>query len=416
MKTTDVLIIGGGAVGVCAAYFLNKSGYKVILVEQAGIGSGASHGNLGLVVPSHSVPLSNPEAISHGLGWMFKPESPFYIKPRLDIPLMKWLWEFWRASGEGSVHKAIPLIRDMSLLSLSLFNDLDQLLDFNFQKQGLVSLCRTSKGLEENYQEALLLSSYGLKIDKQTPSSFAPLLGDLEVKALGGLFFKQDGHLTPSKFVRRLADHLRSTDVTFLTDTQVSGFTTSNGCITSTETSAGPIKAGTVVVTAGCWSSFLTKQLDVKLLIQPAKGYSITLKRPSRWPEIPLMLFESRVAVTPMGDFLRIGGTLELSGMDFKINPRRIAAILKAIPNYLPSLDIGTNDILETWCGLRPCTPDGLPFLGKVSNVSNLVIAAGHAMIGISLAPATGKLVSQIVGAEKTDVDISQFAVNRFGA
>ena len=424
MDKTDVLIIGGGAVGVCAAFYLREAGYEVILVDRGEIGSGASHGNMGLVVPSHSVPLAAPGVVSQGLKWMFRPDSPFYIKPRLDPSLVRWLWAFWRASSEGRMRRAIPLIRDLSLRSLTLFDELNGLdgVDFDYHQRGVVAVYRTREGLEEGQEERHLLSSYGLEIDALTPDGLAEALPGLELNALGGLHFRQDAHLTPGKFVRSLADHVERLGVTVRTQAEVKGFTNEKGRITVTHTTRGDIAAGEVVLTAGSWSAALGELAGVQLSIQPAKGYSVTLRRPSGWPEMPFMLSESRVAVTPMGDTLRIGGTLELAGMDHTINQRRVAAILNAVPRYLPSFDIGSHEILETWCGLRPCTPDGLPFLGRVPDFSNLVVAAGHAMIGVSLGPVTGKLVRRIIAGERADeqtdsdmdVDLDLLAVDRF--
>ena len=204
--------------------------------------------------------------------------------------------------------------------------------------------------------------------------------------------------------------------MTVRTRTEVTGFTKEKGRVAAVHTTRGDITAGEVVLTAGSWSAALGKLAGVPLPIQPAKGYSVTLRRPTGWPEMPFMLSESRVAVTPMGDTLRIGGTLELAGMDRSVNRRRVSAITSALPMYLPSFDVGSHEIVETWCGLRPCTPDGLPFLGRVPEVGNLVVAAGHAMIGVSLGPATGKLVRQVIAGERTDVDLDLLAVDRFAA
>jgi len=418
MDKTDVLIIGGGAVGVCAAYYLREAGYRVTLVDRGEIGSGASHGNMGLVVPSHSVPLAAPGVPVRGLKWMFNPDSPFYIKPRLDPSLMRWLWEFWKASSEGRMRRAIPLIRDLSLQSLSLFDELNGLdgVDFDYHQRGVLALYRTWEGLEEGEEELHLLSSYGLEIDELTPDGISEALPGLELNALGGLHFRQDAHLTPARFVRSLADHVARSGVTVRTRTEVTGFTKEKGRIAAVHTTLGDIAAGEVVLTAGSWSTELGRLAGVPLPIQPAKGYSVTLRRPSGWPEMPFMLSESRVAVTPMGDTLRIGGTLELAGMDRSVNRRRVSAITSALSMYLPSFDVGSQEIVETWCGLRPCTPDGLPFLGRVPEVCNLVVAAGHAMIGVSLGPVTGKLVRQVIAGERTDVDLDLLAVDRFAA
>ncbi len=418
MDKTDVLIIGGGAVGVCAAYYLREAGYGVMLVDRGEIGAGASHGNMGLVVPSHSVPLAAPGVVAQGLKWMFRPDSPFYIKPRPDPALIRWLWAFWKASSEDRMRRAIPLIRDLSLQSLSLFDGLDELdgVAFDYHRRGVLALYRTPEGREEGEEELRLLSSYGLEIEELTPDGLAETLPGLELNALGGLHFRQDAHLTPAKFVRGLAAYLERQGVDVRPGTEVTGLTKEKGHITVVHTTRGDVVSEEVVLTAGSWSAALGKLAGVSLPIQPAKGYSVTIRRPAAWPEQPFMLSESRVAVTPMGDTLRIGGTLELAGMDRSINRRRVAAILDAVPRYLPSFDIGAHEIVETWCGLRPCTPDGLPFLGRAPGIPNLIVAAGHAMIGVSLGPVTGQLVRQIVAGVRSDIDLGLLAVDRFAA
>lgn len=416
MDKTDVLVVGGGAVGVCTAYYLREAGYGVMLVDRGEIGSGASHGNMGLVVPSHSVPLAAPGVVLQGLKWMFRPDSPFYIKPRPDPSLIRWLWAFWKASSEDRMRRAIPLIRDLSLRSLSLFDGLDKLegVEFDYHRRGVLALYRTPEGMEEGEEELRLLSSYGLEIDELTPDGLADTLPGLELNALGGLHFRQDAHLTPARFVHGLAAYLERQGVDVRPGTEVTGITKEKGRITAVHTTRGDVAAGDVVLTAGSWSAALGRLAGVSLPIQPAKGYSVTIRRPAAWPEQPFMLSESRVAVTPMGDTLRIGGTLELAGMDRSINRRRVAAILDAVPRYLPSFDISAHEIVETWCGLRPCTPDGLPFLGRAPGIHNLIVAAGHAMIGVSLGPVTGQLVRQIVAGERSDIDLDLLAVDRF--
>lgn len=416
MESTDVLVVGGGVVGVCAAHYLNESGYDVMLVESGEIGSGASHGNMGLIVPSHSVPLAAPGVVLQGLKWVFNPDSPFYIKPRMDPRLFHWLWEFWKASSKEKMCKAIPLIRDMSILSVSLFDELSKLdrVKFDYHKRGILALYRTEEGQKESQEEASLLASYGLQIDVHLKNVLETILPNLELNALGGIHFKQDGHLDPRKFVQALAAYIKRRGVTIRTQREVTGFTRKNDRISVTKTTDEDIVANQVVIATGSWTRALGKTFGINLPIEAAKGYSVTLKRPARWPEIPLMLSESRVAVTPMGETLRLGGTLELAGMDHSINSRRITAIINAVSQYLPAFDIGSHEIVDTWCGLRPCTPDGLPFLGRSPDFSNLIVAAGHAMIGVSLGPVTGKLVAQIVAGGRTDINLDLLAVDRF--
>jgi len=416
MDKTRVLIIGGGAVGACTAFFVHEAGFQVILVDRGKMGSGASHGNMGLVVPSHSIPLAAPGVVSQGLKWMIDPYSPFYIKPRLDMALFKWLWQFWRASEECRMRRAIPLLRDMSLVSLSLFEELNALegVDFDFHRRGVLEIFGTKTGQKEGREHAHLLSSFGLDIASSAPNEVAGMLPGLNVQQVGGLHFRQDAHLTPSKFVSALSNYLERQGVEVRPHTEVLQFNRKHGRIASVKTNQGEIAADEFVLAAGSWSPALSKTLNLDLPIQPAKGYSVTIKRPPEWPELPILLSESRIAITPRGDTLRFGGTLELAGFNSAINPRRVEAIVRAIPKYFAGFDLTQHRRIETWCGLRPCTPDGLPCLGRPQSASNLTIAAGHAMIGVSLGPVTGMMVRRILAGEPIEIDLSPLSPDRF--
>ncbi len=415
-REVDVLVIGGGSVGINSAYYLAQQGRKVEVVDKGEVCSGCSHGNGGLVVPSHSVPLAAPGVMLQGIKWMFNPESPFYIKPRLDRALFSWLWKFRGACNTGQMQRAMPVLRDLSLASVRLFEELDALegLDFDFEQRGVLMVCPSKKILEEGEKEAHHLREVGLEAEVLSPARIQELEPEIQINATGGVYFPQDAHLTPDRFVRGLARHVEEKGVKIHTSTEVLGFEKTGSMIYKVRTSRGDFAPGEVVLAGGSWSPGIAGDLQLKLPIQPAKGYSITYQRPEKCPRTPLMLAGARCGVTPMGDKLRFAGTLELAGLDFSINQRRVQAILKAVPRYLPDLDPAQLELVEIWRGLRPCTPDGLPFIGRPRTYQNLTIAAGHAMIGLSLGPITGKLVSQLVTREEPEMDLSVLAVERF--
>lgn len=416
-ENTDVLIIGGGAIGICSAYFLQQAGYSVRLLERGEIAAGSSYGNAGLVVPSHSIPLAAPGVLAKGIRWMFNPESPFYIKPRLDLNLLYWLWKFRAACAQDKMEKSLAVIRDLSFLSVELFDQIAAIegLNFCFEKKGMLSLFKTGKGLEEGRKEAHFLAAKGVMAEVLDPAGIQALEPHTAINASGGVYFPQDGHLVPDRYVRGLAQHIQGLGVKLCTGTEVLGFDKQGKRITGVHTKDSVFTAAQVILAGGSWAPAIGTDLDLRLPIQPAKGYSITYKRPAHdGLNLPLMLGEAKVGVTPMDTNIRFAGTLELAGMDFSINQRRVQAILKAIPAYLPELDPSHLEHVETWRGLRPCTPDGLPLLGRSAEFENLVIAAGHAMIGISLSPITGQLVTQIVGEKKTSIDISLLHPERF--
>jgi len=413
---TETLVIGGGAIGVCCAYYLQGLGKNVTLVEKDDICAGSSYGNAGLIVPSHSIPLAAPGVIVQGLKWMFNPESPLFIKPRFQREFLSWLWKFRGACNAQHVRRSIPVMHDLSLASLGLFEELELLkdIDFSLEKKGKLELFNSVSGFDEAVNETALLREFG--IDNQTleGEDLSKFMGGPQTTAIGGIFHPLDAHLIPDRFVHQLARFIEKKGVYLLKSTEVLGFETAGRQVTTVETTRGNISVGEVILAGGCWTADLARELNIKLMIEPAKGYSLTFKRPTGWPSIPFMMSEAKVAVTPMQDTIRFAGTLELAGFDLSINKRRLQAILKAVPSYLPDIDPGALDLIEIWRGLRPCSPDGLPYLGRPRRYDNVVIAAGHGMLGISLAPITGKIVAQLASDQTPAMDISALSVERF--
>jgi len=415
-RKIDSLIIGGGAVGICSAYFLNKRGYTVTLIDKDDICAGSSYGNAGLIVPSHSIPLAAPGVTAKAIRWMFDAGSPFYIKPRFSMDLIAWLLRFWRACNAQRMQRAVPVLRDLNFRSLELFDRLaaSEAIDFGFEKKGMLALFISRKEFEAGTAEADLLKEYGVDTRILTKNEIKEILPVLETAALGGVFYSRDAHLIPDRFVKALAANLRSNGVDIRNNTEVVGFEKTGSRVASVRTTRGNFSADQIVLAGGAWSSEIIKRLKISLPIQPAKGYSLTYKRPANCPDIPLALAEAKVILTPMADTMRFAGTLELAGMDFSINMRRVQAILNHIPAFLPQVDPDCLELIELWRGLRPCTPDGLPVIGRSPAYENLILATGHGMLGISLAPVTGKLVSRIVAGEDPEMDIRPLSLERF--
>jgi D-amino-acid dehydrogenase len=406
----DVLVVGGGVVGTCAAWFLAERGARVTVVDRGEVGSGCSYGNAGLVVPSHSIPLAAPGVMSKALRWMWSPESPFYIRFRWSLELWSWLWKFRAACREEPMKRAIPLLRDLSRASVALYDRLG--IDCACARKGLLLVYRTPEGLHEGQEEARLLAEWDLPSRAMDAEEARRLVPTLRPGVAGAIHFPEDAHLDPIRFVRGLAKAAEAKGVSFRVGVEVTGFEVRDGRIAAVRTSAGELRADEVVLAAGSWSPGVARELGHRLPIQPAKGYSITVRRPPGVPELPLLLMESKVAVTPMGPLLRFAGTLEMAGLDLSINERRVAAIRRGAAEYLE----GTESLehVETWRGLRPCTPDGLPIVGRSSRIGNLILATGHAMIGLSLGPITGQLVAEIACGQTPSIDIHALRAERF--
>ena len=415
-RKTEILVIGGGAIGTCSAFYLNEQGREVMVVEKGDICSGSSYGNAGMIVPSHSVPLAAPGVIAKGIKWMFNPESPFYIKPRFSVELLSWLWQFRKACSKARMHQSIPVIQKLNMASLKLFEELAVVegLDFGFEQKGMLSVFITEKGYKEGIEEANLMRQNGIDVSILNAEEIKDYATEAKLNGVGGVFYPQDANIIPHRFVRELASYLEKKGVDIHASTEVLGFDVTDRKVTTVKTTRGDISADAVVLASGAWSPEIARDLNLKLPIQPAKGYSVTYKRPEICPSVPIGFAEAKMILTPMDDTMRFAGTLELAGLDLSINKRRVQAILKNVPKYLHAMNPDSLELIEIWRGLRPCTPDGLPFIGRPRDYENLVIAAGHAMIGMSLSPITGKLVSQIVANETPQIDLSALGIERF--
>jgi D-amino-acid dehydrogenase len=344
---------------------------------------------------------------------MFHPDSPLYIRPRFDKELISWLWRFQRSCNATAVQAAIRILRESSLASLDLYSELASTtsLNFGFEHRGLLSLYLTTKGYEEGIAQARLLSREGISSRELRREEVYRLEQTVSTDVIAGIHFPQDGHLTPADFVTGLAQVAANMGARFVTSTQVIGFKTEKSRICLVNTSRGIFEPAEVVVAAGSSSVSLTSELGIKLPIQAAKGYSITFEQRGDPPCLPLLLSEAKCAVTPMGEKLRIAGTFELGAMNGAINQRRVDALHRALHKYTSFTNL---PISKVWTGMRPCTPDGLPVIGKSNRLKNLILATGHGMLGMSLGPVTGKVVSQLVCGVTPIVDINGFRPERF--
>ncbi len=413
-RSADVAIIGGGAVGLWAASFLRQRGREVVVLDRGEIGGACSWGNAGYVAPSHVVPLAAPGVVTQGLRWLLDPESPFYVRPRLDLDLARWLWRFARSGTAAHVRRAGPLFAELGLRSVAHYAALEASLDIGFRPTGLLMAHHTEHGLEANLALAEKARAVGLDVDvldAGAVQALEPAVAD----GIGGLFFRQDALVDPARMTAALHRRLEAEGVRFLSHTEVTGFERQGKRIATIRTARGEVTTDEVVLAAGSWSAEIGRGLGLRLPVQPAKGYSVTVSPGGPVPQLPILLTETKVAVTPLSEGrLRLAGTLELAGLDPAVNERRVRAVLRAAPAYLR---LGTVDAdpAGAWAGFRPCTPDGLPLIGRAEALDNLTVATGHAMLGITLAPATGELVASILEGTPPPFDPAPFRVGRFG-
>jgi D-amino-acid dehydrogenase len=415
-----VLVVGGGIVGLCVAYYCSRKGHRVTLVERGRPDrDGCSFANSGMLVASHVVPLASPGMVRLGLRWMWNPESPFYVKPRFSADLLDWGWNFYRAATPAHVDRAAPRLRDLHIASRACFKEWVGLWgnEFDLTEQGLLVLCNTEHGLEEEIGNAARARRLGIAAEVLTPTATAKLEPSVRMAITGSVYFPLDCHLTPGRLMVVLAREVERAGVQVLYGTDVSGWRSTENRVEAVQTDradGGALRADEYVVCAGIWSTNIARDLGLRIPMQAGKGYSLTLETPVSLPRIGAILSEARVAATPMGGALRFGGTMELVGVDESINPARLRGIVDSVGRYYPDFTPAHFERATVRSGLRPCSPDGLPFIGRCSRYSNLSVATGHAMMGVSLGPITGKLIAEILSDETLTCGIEGLNPDRY--
>jgi len=411
--TKKITILGAGVIGLSSALYCARRGMSVTIVERNGaLREGCSFGNAGMVVPSHFIPLAAPGMVKLGLKWMWNPESPFYIKPRFDRDLLAWGLRFWQASTPSHVAAAAPILRDLHLLSRQCFEDIG--VEIGLVKKGLLMLCKKQQTLDEEAHTAEMARQLGIPAEVLDAAATAALDPSVTMNVCGSVYFPKDCHLSPSRFIAALESELRTLGAQFLWETDVHGFEVEGSSIRALKTSAGLVEADEFVLTGGVWSAELAGHLGLRIPMQAGKGYSLTLGSPRQLPVLCSICTEARLAVTPMDGALRFGGTMEMSGLDESITQCRVRGITRAVPEYFPAFAESDFADIQPWRGLRPCSPDGMPYLGRTRRWGNLVVATGHAMMGLSLAPATGTIVANLIDGSPPLVSLDLLSPDRF--
>ncbi|NOT76846.1 MAG: FAD-dependent oxidoreductase [Cyclobacteriaceae bacterium] len=409
-------IVGGGIIGLSSAYYLIKRGFKVTIFDKTDLSESCSIGNAGMIVPSHIIPLASPGMISRGFRWMFNSSSPFYVKPRFNRDLIQWGYQFYKHSNKKHVERSVPALKNLSLYSKSLYKQWSDELpfDFGYKEKGLLMLYQNSETEKEELEAVHVANKAGVEAHILSSKEIQDLETQVRVTARGGVYYPGDAQIIPQLLVTHLISYLKQMGVVFQTSTKITGFQPDDRRIKFLTTDRGDFEVDNVVIAAGSWSGALLGMFEISVPMQAGKGYSFTLNDVAQNIQIPTIFLEPRVAVTPMGNSLRFGGTMEISGVDHSINMNRVKGIVNSIPDYYPDMKVGIPKIENVWHGLRPCSPDGLPYIGKSKKWINLTIATGHAMLGMSLAPGTGKIVSDGIMEEHLDLNIDAFDPERY--
>ena len=410
-----VVVIGGGVIGAACAYYLRRSGRPVTVLDQGGFGQGCSHANCGFVCPSHVLPLAAPGAARAALAALFRRNAPLSIKPRFDPTLWAWLYRFARRCNHADMMEAGHAIQALLNSSRRLYDQLlkEEAIDCEWQARGMLFVFQGRAGME-HYAETdrLLRESFGLPARRLDGDALVALEPALKPGLAGGWFYDTDAHLRPDKLLSGWRRVLEARGVTIRENCAVQGLVREGGRARAVVTAAGEVAADAVVVAAGAHTPLLARHLGCRVPIQPGKGYSITMARPARCPALPLIFEEHRVAVTPMLSGYRLGSTMEFAGYDATLHRRRLDLLRDGARHYLHE-PFG-EPVEEEWFGWRPMTYDGKPIIGRSPALANVVIAAGHNMLGLSMAPATGKLVAELLNDERPHLDVTPYTATRF--
>ena len=365
----SVIVCGAGVVGLCTAHYLAREGFAVTVIERNAEGADScAHGSAGYVSPSHIAPISAPGMVWQGLKWMASSRSPFYIKPRLDPELVRWGWLFARNCTSEHTRRAAPVLRDLCLAGRQLFVELAETTGnaFELRTEGLLNLYKTPEALEHEMEGlGRLANELGVEARALDPRQTAEMEPGARLDVAGSIYFPIDAHLTPRKLIPTLVTLLKQKRVKFHWDTSVRGWSSAAGRITGVSTTIGELVADEYVIATGSWAPATLRGLGLRLPMQPGKGYSLTIEQPRFKFSKSLILAERRVAVTPMGDTLRFGGTMEISGHTDNVRPERVEQIIAAAQYYFPDFRADDFAGIKPWFGYRPVSPDGLPYIGR---------------------------------------------------
>lgn len=410
---SDVLILGGGVIGLCSALLLLRAGRSVTLIDRGAVGQGSSHGNCGTITPSH-LPLHAPGTVARGLKSLLHADAPLKIRPRWDPALFAWLLRFAAQCNERDYLRTARIKAPLLLASQARLQALirDEALDCEFVDSGTLYVYRDAQAFEHSAQEAALLQQLRIPVrtlDGDAARQLEPALNEHVVGALHNL---GDSRLRPDRYVQALAAAVVKAGGVIQEHTAVQGLSTHAGAVSSVQTAQGPMQADHYLFALGAWSPQIGKRIGLRLPIQPGKGYSITYPRPQIAPRIPMVLKERGVCVTAWDSGYRLGSTMEFAGYDDTLNPVRLAALERGAREYL--VDPLGPSVEEQWYGWRPMTPDDLPIIGWAPDLSNLMLATGHGMLGVSLSAITAQLVTEGITGAQPSMDLSPYAPQRF--
>ncbi|WP_339733344.1 FAD-dependent oxidoreductase [uncultured Gimesia sp.] len=409
------IVVGSGIIGIACAHYLSKAGLQVTVIDRNSLAGACSHGNCGYICPSHVLPLTEPGAFRTALKSLFTPHAPFRVKPRFSPPLWNWMWQFARRCNHRQMLASGKHLKTILDSSMTEYRRLivDEQLDCEWKEQGLLYVLQTEKGMHEFSQTDQILSDhFGVKAQCINGADLPAFDPALKQDLAGAFHYPEDASVRPDLLNSQWVARLKQNGVKFIENCELQGLSKSAGRITQLKTSCGVMDAHRFVFATGAWSPQISAELDCRIPIQPGKGYSITMQRPTPCPQYPMLFPEHKVGVSPFQNGYRLGSMMEFSGYDTSIPEHRIAQLRKSAEPYL--IAPSTENAQETWFGWRPMTWDSLPIIGRTPRLMNAYLATGHNMLGMSLATATGKLIAELIQGKPTHIDANPFSPTRF--
>ncbi len=415
-----VIIIGAGTIGLHTAYYLKREGFEVEVIEARSEqdDTGCSYINCGYMVPSHFLSMASPSMLKAGFKMMFSSKSPVGFNPMKNIGNAGWFLKFLGAANNKRMHAAAPLLFELNDLSNQLYKEIHAEHGWNNQytRQGLLMVTSTAKGLHEEIEVAELGKEFGIHTEVYMGKELSDLEPNIELKAAGAVKYFSDAHLHPGLHMHALKSYLEEQGVVFHYNTSVSGFNVNNGAIKSAICGDKTFKADEFVIATGAVTGTIADKLNLKVPVIAGKGYSIDLDAKNLSMKHPAILVEDRIAITPLHTQVRIGSGMEFNGQLDQFQYKRIQNMLDATHRNIPSFPEVDAKKQKVWAGQRPLSPDGVPYIGRTTKLSNVLVAAGHAMMGMSLGPITGKLLTEEIAGQTPSVSSPLLSPDRYGA
>lgn len=408
-----MLVIGGGVAGLWCAYFLRLAGHSVTVLERAAVGDlvACSSGITGFVA-NGGAPMAGHAGLRHGLRSLLRPDDRLALPPTLDRRRLRWLAHLHRDGSPEQLRLSAAGMIELKRRSLQILHELPGTELPDFTPAGVVQAYKSAEALDRARQAMPRAVADGIRLRELSPEELRELEPDAEFDIAGALLNEGGGFLRVPHFLHSLARTLTGLGVELVEHCAVEAFEVTGRRVTGLRTSAGDFRPREIVVAAGTWSEPLARLLGLDLQLQPVRGYTITVRRPDNGPRGPVLLVEGTVAVRPAGDELRYGADLTLTGTDTSISRRRVDRVLRTVHEHLPAMR--RTETVQLWAGLRPCTPDSLPYLGRSPAHDNVTVCTGHGHSGMGLAPASGQLVAQLLDGVPPAMDLAPFRLDRY--